>query len=46
MHPNNYHNPEEKTEKTTPEKTDPEDIIQKLKDIFDYLQNLKNPFKK
>jgi len=45
MHLNNYHNPEEK-ENINSEKTDPEDILQKLKDIFNYLQNLKSPFKK
>ena len=46
MHLNNYHNPQEKTEKISTDKTDPEDILQKLKDIFNYLQNLKSPFKK
>ncbi len=39
MHPNNYHDPEEKTEDISLEKIDPEYVIQKLKSLLNYLQN-------
>jgi ribosomal protein S15P/S13E len=39
MHLNNYHNPEEKKDAINYEKTDLDEILQRLKRILNYLQN-------